>query len=154
MSDSRSRDQFTATILQLFRTNGQMLSWGDRFSAPFGLTSARWQMLGALALADQPLTAPQIAINMGVTRQGVQKQLNALMSEELIEKQANPYHKRSPIYRLTTGGQALFQRIDSAWNRHADHMNTEFSADELATTRQVLNRIHELHQSAEEGVAL
>ena len=153
MNDSglTSSDAFTATVLQLFRTNGQMIGWGDRFSSGFGLTSARWQMLGALALASRPLTAPQIATNMGVTRQGVQKQLNALMAEGLVDKRANPYHKRSPLYQLTRDGDALFQRIDQQWQQHARQMRQEFSDQELAITANVLRRIHEFHPHSDKG---
>ncbi len=149
--DLQPHDPFTAVILQIFRTNGQMIGWGDRFSAPFGLTSARWQMLGALALAPRPLTTPQIAVNMGVTRQGAQKQLNNLLEEGLIEKRHNPYHKRSPLYQLTARGEALFNEVGDQWNRHAEQASREFSAEELETTLQVLSRIHELHQTRHEG---
>ncbi|WP_404419292.1 MarR family winged helix-turn-helix transcriptional regulator [Marinospirillum sp.] len=142
-------DDFTAVILQVFRTNGQMIAWGDHFSAPFGLTSARWQMLGALALSPAPLTAPQIAFNMGVTRQGAQKQLNLLLDEELAQKQPNPYHKRSPFYQLTDKGQALYQRVATDWNQHAKEVGQAFSSQELATTLKVLSRISELHETTE-----
>ncbi|MGO2135112.1 MarR family winged helix-turn-helix transcriptional regulator [Marinobacter sp.] len=150
-SSAQPHSLFTATILQIFRTNGQMISWGDRFSAAFGLTSARWQMLGALALAHYPLTAPQMASNMGVSRQGAQKQLNMLLNERLIERRHNPCHKRSPLYQLTPDGQTIFQRINSDWNQHAEQIEQDFSSEQLATALQVLNRIHELHQSPEEG---
>lgn len=155
MSDSPNtlRDQFTATILQVFRTNGQVLTWGDRFAAAFDLTSARWQMLGALALAPRPLTSPQLAVTMGVTRQGAQKQLDLLLADGLVEKQANPYHKRSPLYQLTAAGQAQYLRIANAWNRHAEQVSQEFSAKDLATTLKVLSRINELHPLDQEGNA-
>ncbi|MGO1503310.1 MAG: MarR family winged helix-turn-helix transcriptional regulator [Marinobacter sp.] len=149
-SSAQPHNPFTATILQIFRTNGQMINWGDRFAAAFGLTSARWQMLGALALAPHPLTAPQMASNMGVSRQGAQKQLNMLLNERLVERQHNPSHKRSVLYQLTPDGQTLFQRINSDWNRHAAQIEQDFSAEQLTTALQVLNRIHELHQSPEE----
>ncbi|MBK1672195.1 hypothetical protein CKO35_02545 [Ectothiorhodospira shaposhnikovii] len=140
-------DDFTAVILQTFRTNGQMITWGDSFAASFGLTSARWQMLGALALSPMALTAPQIAFNMGVTRQGAQKQLNLLLDEELVQKQPNPYHKRSPFYQLTDKGQALYQRIATDWSQHAKEVGQVFSTKELITTLKVLNRISELHET-------
>jgi hypothetical protein len=54
--------------------NGQLLAAGDRLVEDLNLTSARWQMLGAIALADSPHTAPQLAARMGVSRQGAQKQ--------------------------------------------------------------------------------
>ncbi|MEO5362675.1 MAG: MarR family winged helix-turn-helix transcriptional regulator [Magnetococcus sp. DMHC-8] len=152
MSDSPPEpyDQFTAIILQIFRANGQMLSWGDRFAAPFNLTSARWQMLGALAGAPRALSAPQLAVTMGVTRQGAQKQLDLLLHEEMVEKLANPYHKRSPIYRLSAAGKVLYQRIEQEWNQHASQMRQTFSAEELTTALHVLNRIRELHLLPEE----
>ncbi len=60
-------DVFCAT----FRAKTLLLEAGDRLGAPEGLTSARWQVLGAIALAERPLTVPQIARRMGLTRQSV-----------------------------------------------------------------------------------
>lgn len=143
--------RFTDTILQVFRTNGQLIAWGDRFAAPFALTSARWQMLGALALASQPLTAPQIAASMGVTRQGAQKQLNLLIEEGLAVRLANPQHKRSPFYLLTESGTALYRRIDDEWKRHVAEVSGAFSVEDLAVTARVLSRIDEFHPLDNQG---
>jgi DNA-binding MarR family transcriptional regulator len=148
--DHNQRDQFTATILQIFRANGQLISWGDRFAAPFELTSARWQMLGAIALTPEPLTTPQLAINMGVTRQGAQKQLNLLLDEGLVQKKTNPTHKRSPFYQLTNSGKTLYQQIESLWNQHATQMASNFSPEELATALKVLSQINTLYQASEQ----
>ena len=46
-------DALTEMILTMFRVNNLTLTWGDRLVGPLGLTSARWQILGAIALADQ-----------------------------------------------------------------------------------------------------
>jgi DNA-binding MarR family transcriptional regulator len=100
-------ERLTGVILTLFQLNGALLDWGDVFVAPEALTSARWQMLGALALAGQPLSAPQVAAAMGVTRQGAQKQLNLLSEAQLVEVRPNPQHKRSPLYQLTGGGRRV-----------------------------------------------
>ena len=56
-------------ILDVFRLNGRLLAAGDRMVEDLGLTSARWQVLGAVALAAAPVA--WIARNMGLTRQGV-----------------------------------------------------------------------------------
>ncbi|MEM7211572.1 MAG: MarR family transcriptional regulator, partial [Pseudomonadota bacterium] len=37
----------TALILDVFRLNGRLLLAGDRLVSELGLTSARWQILGA-----------------------------------------------------------------------------------------------------------
>jgi len=47
----------TNLILEIFRVNGLLLAAGDRLTRDLGLTSARWQVLGALA--EGPLTAAQ-----------------------------------------------------------------------------------------------
>ena len=61
----------TDLILDLFRLNGRLLAAGDRLVAGLGLTSARWQVLGAIALADRPQPVAWLARDMGVYRQGV-----------------------------------------------------------------------------------
>ena len=52
----------TELILSAFRANGLLLDAGDLLSAAEGLTSARWQVLGAIALSPgwwkQSIAAP------------------------------------------------------------------------------------------------
>jgi len=139
------------TVVALFQANGKMLEWGDAFTAPFGLTSARWQILGAIALAGQKQTAPQIAEQMGVSRQGAQKQLNLLVEDGLIEKLSNPSHQRSPHYHLTDNGGALFERVNQAWQAHASKIGDAFSAQDLETTFRTLNLISRLHGVSAQG---
>lgn len=139
------------TVVALFQANGKMLEWGDAFTAPFGLTSARWQILGAIAWAGQKQTAPQIAEQMGVSRQGAQKQLNLLSEDGLIEKLPNPSHQRSPHYRLTEKGSALFDRVNLAWQAHATKTGEAFSAQDLETTLRTLNLISRLHGMPAQG---
>lgn len=142
-------DQLAALILTVFQLNGVMSDWGDDFATSEGLSSARWKMLGALALADQPLTAPQIAVRMGVTRQGAQKQLNLLVQTNLIEARPNPMHMRSPLYALTQSGRNAFNAIDERWTIHASQAASSFSAADLNTALKVLTALVDVHRSAE-----
>ncbi len=139
------------TVVALFQANGKMLEWGDAFTAPLGLTSARWQIIGAIAWAGQKQTAPQIAEQMGVSRQGAQKQLNLLVKDGLIEKLPNPAHQRSPHYYLTEKGEALFQQVNSAWEVHATKAGEQFSARDLGITLRVLNQLAKLHCVSAQG---
>lgn len=128
----------THTALTVFRLNGALLQWGDRLVEPLGLTSARWQMLGAITLADAPLTAPQVGEAMGVTRQGAQKQLNLLLEQGMLQSRPNPAHKRSPLYSLTPKGQALYAQADALWNTQAEQLAALIPAAQLETTTQTL----------------
>lgn len=138
-------------VVAIFRANGRMLEWGDAFTAPFGLTSARWQILGSIALSGQKVTAPQIAEQMGLSRQGVQKQLNLLVDDGLIEKLDNPAHRRSPHYHLTPQGEALFQQVNTAWESHAKVTGQHFSKSELETTLRVLSELANRHTQPSQG---
>lgn len=134
-------DLLTDVILRVFRTNGRLLTHGDALVGPLGLTSARWQVLGAVALAKMPLTAPQIGAAMGVTRQGAQKQINLLVAEGLLESRVNPANRRSPLYVLTRRGQSLYAQVDPAQARWANRLAEGISAQDLAITKQVLERL-------------
>ena len=47
-------DALTNLMLDLFRLNSLLLTAGDRLVARLGLTSARWQILGAIVDAERP----------------------------------------------------------------------------------------------------
>lgn len=138
-------DLLADLILAVFRLNGLAADWGDEFVAQENLSSARWKMLGALALSDQPQTAPQIAARMGVTRQGAQKQLNMLIQAKLIELRPNPMHKSSPLYELTESGRITYNTIDERSKAHASQVATLFSAVDLKTTVKVLHSLIDVY---------
>src|SRR2546423_1545400 len=67
---TRKGDIAARVVLATFRANGLPTAAADVLAADEGLTSARWQVLGAQALAGQPLTAPQVARPERLTRLG------------------------------------------------------------------------------------
>jgi hypothetical protein len=66
MPHTKAGKAFTELILEIFQFNGRLLAAGDRLAKPLGLTSARWQVIGAIE--DRPLPVAQIARNMGLAR--------------------------------------------------------------------------------------
>src|SRR5690606_30283895 len=131
--------------LSVFKLNGQLIEWGNYFSHPHGLTSARWQVLGAISIASQPQSIPQIAATMGVTRQGVLKQINLLVGEGLVRPQINPAHKRSPLYSLTPKGEALSQALPERRQKHVGEIATGFNATDLDAAIRVLTAMSQVH---------
>lgn len=138
-------DRLTAIALTIFRLNGQLIEWGDYFSQPHGLTSARWQVLGAITMAPSPPNIPQIAAAMGITRQGVLKQINLLVDEGLVEPLPNPTHKRSPLYALTAEGQTVYDALVDRWNKHVRQISSEFVATDLDAAIRVLSVMSRVH---------
>src|ERR687897_287032 len=138
---TRAGGAATELVLAIFRANGLLIASGDQLSASEGLTSARWQVVGALALADRPLTVPQIARRMGLTRQSVQASVNRLLGEDLVEADENPDHRRSPLIRLTELGRAKYAGLDRRQVRWINRLAAGLTASELATTARVLEEL-------------
>lgn len=136
-------ERLTAIILSIFRANGLLLSAGDELVAPLGLTSARWQVMGSVALADRPISAPQIAATMGITRQGVQKQINQLVGEKLLEAVDNPTNRRSPLFLLTRKGSDQYQRIEALQAEWVNSLVAGIPMKDLEATARVLDKLKE-----------
>jgi DNA-binding MarR family transcriptional regulator len=134
-------DAATEVVLANFRTNGLLLAAGDVLAADEGLTSARWQVLGAIALAGTPLTVPQVARRMGLTRQSVQVSVNRLIGDELVRIEDNPDHRRSPLIRLTQRGVGAYEALARRQARWIDALAAGLPVEDLATTARVLTEL-------------
>jgi len=136
-------DTLVQIMLAVFRINGRLLEQGDAMVAPLDLTSARWQVLGAISLEGRPLTAPQVAQAMGITRQGALKQLDRMEEEGLVARQPNPRHERSPLYTLTARGEAVYAQAMALNERWVADLAQGFKNAELDTTLTTLSRLYE-----------
>src|SRR5437867_2372310 len=111
-------DALTSAMLDLFRLNSLLLTAGDRLVARLGLTSARWQILGAVVAADHPQPVAWLARNLGANRQNVQRIINDLHKEGLVAFEANPHHRRAQLVVLTDKGRQAFDaamRLQAPW---------------------------------------
>jgi DNA-binding MarR family transcriptional regulator len=131
----------TDLILSVFRANGRLLDAGDRLSATHGLTSARWQVLGAITLAGRPLTVPQIARRMGLARQSVHTTVGRLVREGLLELGSNDEHRRSSLVRITDAGRDTYSAVDRAQASWVNEVTRGISRSDLATARAVLDEL-------------
>ena len=146
MSDKQwteAGEAVTALILDVFRLNGSLQIAGDRLVADLGLTSARWQILGAIAYSERPESVAWHARTMGVHRQGVQRIVNELKMEGIVEFQPNPHHKRAHLVVLTTKGQKLFEAAIALQVPWVNDISRGLSPDEIATAQKVIVRLKE-----------
>lgn len=111
-------DALTDLVLDLFRLNSLLLTAGDRLVARLGLTSARWQILGAMVAAKRPQPVAWLARDMGANRQNVQRIINDLEKDGLVAFEANPHHRRAQLVVLTDKGRQTFDaamRLQVPW---------------------------------------
>jgi DNA-binding MarR family transcriptional regulator len=65
------------------------------------LTSARWQILGAIVYAPRPEPVTWLARDLGGNRQNVQRIVNDLHKDGLVEFQPNLHHRPARLVVLT-----------------------------------------------------
>ena len=114
---------------------------GDRLVAELGLTSARWQVLGAIAYAERPESVSWHARTMGVHRQGVQRIVNELKKEGIVEFRHNPHHKRAQLVDLTEEGRTLFANALALQKPWVNALSSGLSSKEIATAKAVIARL-------------
>ena len=132
---------FTGVVLETFKLSGLLVTEGDKISAPLGLTSARWKVLGALVQSDKALTVSDIARNMGQSRQAVQSIVNILNTAGFITLQDNPDHKRAKLALLTPEGKSIYQSMMSIQAPWANQCAEKVSMDDLNTTLKTLKAL-------------
>ncbi len=111
-------DALTDLILDLFRVNSLILTAGDRLVSRLGLTSARWQILGAMVAAERAQPVAWLARDMGANRQNLQRIINDLHKEGLVAFETNPHHRRAQLVILTDKGKETFDaamRLQAPW---------------------------------------
>ena len=131
-------EAITSLILDVFKLNGRLLLAGDRLVSGYGLTSARWQVLGAIAYADKPESVAWLARNMGHHRQGVQRIVNELNKEGIIEFKSNPHHKRAHLVVLTEKGQTLFNNAMDQQIPWVNQLSEGLAKKDIETTKEII----------------
>jgi DNA-binding MarR family transcriptional regulator len=125
-------EALTGLVLDLFRVNSLLLTTGDRLVAHLGLTSARWQILGAICSAERPEPVAWLARNLGANRQNVQRIVNDLHKNGLITFMPNPHHRRAQLVALTDKGR---QKLDATKSLQARWINSVANGLEVEKIR-------------------
>jgi DNA-binding MarR family transcriptional regulator len=131
----------TDFILEVFRLHGLLLAAGDRLMHPLGLSSARWQVLGAIQLTGEPLPVAHIARQMCLTRQSVQRTVDLLAQEGLIAFVDNPYHRRAKLVDFTPRGRRIMEEVNQIQTTWANDLAQGLSAQGLHEALQLLEAL-------------
>ncbi|WP_376703920.1 MarR family transcriptional regulator [Mesorhizobium sp. ISC25] len=131
----------TDLVLAVFRMNGSFLDAADRLAAPTGLTAARWQVLGAVL--KEPKSVADIARDMGLARQSVQRLADILAAEGLAAYVDNPAHRRAKLLSITDAGRAAVKNIGTRQHVWANRVSEGMDADALKASLDLLRTLTE-----------
>jgi DNA-binding MarR family transcriptional regulator len=98
-------------------------------------------VLGAITLAERPLTVPQIARRMGLTRQSVHATVGRLVRDGLLALAPNADHRRSPLVCLTKPGSATYSAIDRRQAAWVSRLAVRIGRADLETTARVVEEL-------------
>jgi DNA-binding MarR family transcriptional regulator len=141
MKRTQAGEALSNLMLDLFRLNSLILTAGDRLVARLGLTSARWQVLGAIVAAERPQPVAWLARDLGANRQNVQRIINDLHKDGLVAFAANPHHRRAQLVMLSGKGKRVF---DAAMDLQAPWVNSlseRLAVKDIETVHRVITAL-------------
>ena len=121
---------------ELFEAAGVGRRFGERIAAGQGQSQARWQTMWIID--QQQLSVPQAARRLGISRQSVQRVIDDLLDQAMVEAVPNPDHKTSPLYRLTDQGGDVLRAINADATRAHERLLEQFPLDDVQQLRRLL----------------
>ncbi len=103
-------------------------------------SSGRRSLLKGLAKAG-PQTVPQMARLRAVSRQHIQKLVNELLAEGLVELIDNPAHKRSKLVQITATGQSVAEATARREAEILPELVRDIEFEDLRTATRVLQQL-------------
>jgi DNA-binding MarR family transcriptional regulator len=136
---SQAGEVLTSLIVPVIQLEAHFSRAGETIAAAGGQTLARWLVLEAVA--DAPATVAQIARQLGLTRQSVQRVADLLERDRLTQYALNPAHQRSQLVRITPLGRKTLSTIQRAQRVWADRVGTEIGEAELRQASAVVDNL-------------
>ncbi len=133
----------TGLTLDIFRLNNLLLTAGDRLVAGLGLTSARWQIVGAIARAEHPQPVAWLARNLSANRQNVQRIVNDLHDQGLVTFHTNPHHRRAQLVVLTDKGKQAYDAAMSLQAPWVNNVTKGLAPQDLEGFKRVLSSLRQ-----------
>lgn len=132
-------DEMALLVADVFELAGLLRRSGEAVAGREGQTQARWQLLSVVS--SDALTVAQAARRLGVTRQGIQRVANDLVSAGLAEFRPNPDHRTSPLLAITDSGRSTLAAITQHAAVVNQHLADVVGPSALSATRDGVRRL-------------
>jgi DNA-binding MarR family transcriptional regulator len=138
--------QFHDLFREVFKLHAALSAVMNSVHEQAGLSTAQHKVIRTLQEMG-PVTVPDMAAQLGVSRQFVQTVCNRLSAMELLQFEENPRHKRSRLAILTDKGRTGFQQARRNENHTIAKALTGMDAAKAAEAHDLLKRIRRAVQN-------
>ena len=132
---------FGALTLESFRLNSELIAAGDSLSKDLNMSSARWQVMGTLNLAMKPISVSEVARRMGLARQSVQRIVDWLSENGLVDYMENPGDRRARLASPSKQGLRVYEQLELRRVRWAEEVVEDIPQEDIENALHTLRRI-------------
>ncbi len=140
---SRLDQEFRTSRLLVLAARSWMYRIDNLLRMETGQTRARWQVLFAIAFAEQPATMTDIAHRARVQWPTLVRVVEGMERDGLIAREDNPTDKRSKLLHLTPAGHKVVTHIQPTLDRERATLLSALSDEELSHCAAMLQKIFE-----------
>ncbi|PCH59795.1 MAG: MarR family transcriptional regulator [SAR86 cluster bacterium] len=141
MVHSPKRMIFLDLVLSVFKLNGLLVAEGDAMTANLGLSSARWKVIGVVALSTTGITVPSVARVLGQSRQAVQRISDVMVKDGLLSLSPNPKHKKSMLLFLSEQGKQAYNLLREEQDPWAIHNTEDIPLEDLESSLRLMRKL-------------
>ena len=139
---SAANASFLPTMRELARAYQAFSNYSDRHIRELGLTPPQFDVIATLG-GTENMNMKDLAARTLVTKGTLTGIVDRLESKGLVRRDVPPENRRSFTVRLTTEGNALFQKLFPAHIAHLQERFERLSAAELEQLRVLLKHLRE-----------
>lgn len=112
-------DEYRLMMADVYEVAGLSRRTSEALAVAVGQTAARWHVLSVVS--EESLTVAAAARRLGLTRQSVQRVVNELHADRLLQLRPDPSDRRAPRVGITTRGADILEELQasSAQSRRA-----------------------------------
>ncbi len=136
---TKAGDALTDVVIATFQLDGRLMEVARRLAQAGGMTATEWRVLGGVL--SEPHSVAEIGRLMGMTRQGVQRVADHLVSHGLAEYRPNPAHRRAKLLVCTEAGHWAIRQIALVQRPWADRVGGKVGTTTLSNMLTNIRRL-------------
>lgn len=141
-SKALAREPFLVTVRELVRTYQSFSSYSEAFVREHGLTPSQFDVIATLGNTNG-LSMGDIGEKTLITKGTLTGVVDRLEKKGWVMREIPPDNRRSVIVRLTTDGEALFERVFPAQLTDMKQRLSGLEPSELDLLRVLLRRLRQ-----------